>query len=84
MSLILCLSGISMGPYCRKSLAKRGDGDWKKYKKGTWPYRGGSIEGGGSNLLPTMLELYYVCQQNKCLHILVISSSSNFVIEKPI
>ena len=41
MSLILCLSGISMGPYCRKSLAKRGDGDWKKYKKGTWPYRGG-------------------------------------------
>ena len=39
MSLFLCLSGISLGRYCRKSLAKsRGFG--KKYEKGGWSYRG--------------------------------------------
>ena len=66
MSLFFCLSGISMGQYCQKSLSKRcvcvcvcvggRSENQKKYKKGGWPYRGGEvpIEGGDSKLLHTM------------------------------
>ena len=45
MSLFLFLSGILLGWYCRKSLAKK-RGVQQKYKKEGWPYKGGlSIEG---------------------------------------
>ena len=70
MSLFLCLSGISMGRYFWKSLAKkvrggeRGGGGrrggQKKYKKGNSHIGKLSIEG-RLNPLPTVIGLYYIC-----------------------
>ena len=62
--LFLCLSGISLGQYCRKSLAKSG-GFRKNIQKGVggWPYRkeGRVYRRGRSNHLHTMLFFSYKC-----------------------
>ena len=41
MSLFLCLSGISLGRYCRKSLAKSGAfrKNIKRGREGGWSYK---------------------------------------------
>ena len=55
MSLFLCLSSISLGRYCWKSLSKSG-GFGKKIKPRAWPYRERSVyRRGDSNSLHTMV-----------------------------
>ena len=46
MTLFLCLSGMSLGRYCLKSLAKS-EVFGKKIKGGGWSCRGLPTEGGG-------------------------------------
>ena len=65
--VFLCLSDISLGRYCQKSLAKYGG---MIIKEGEGVYRiGGSIEGEGSKLLHTtetfvLLNRFYALSKN--------------------